>query len=45
MHELDKYFPIAKAINILLHPYGEVAIHDLKTGLIAAIYNNFQKEK
>lgn len=45
MQELSVYFSVAQAINILLHPYAEVVIHDLKTGLIAAIYNNFSKRK
>ena len=45
MHDLAIYFSVAQAINILLHPYGEIVIHDLKTGQIAAIYNNFSKRK
>lgn len=45
MHSLSLYFPVAQAISLLLHPYGEVVIHDLKTGLIAAIFNNFSKRK
>lgn len=45
MNDLAIYFSVAQAINILLHPYGEIVIHDLKTGQIAAIYNNFSKRK
>lgn len=44
-NKLHQYFPVAEAICQLLHPYGEVVIHDLKTGLIAAIYNPFSKRK
>ncbi len=45
MNDLAMYFSVAQAINILLHPHGEIVIHDLKTGQIAAIYNNFSKRK
>jgi predicted transcriptional regulator YheO len=45
MNDLAIYFSVAQAINILLHPYGEIVIHDLKTGQVAAIYNNFSKRK
>lgn len=45
MSNLDLYFPVAQAISLLLHPYGEVVIHDLITGKIAAIYNNLSKRK
>ena len=40
---MELYFSIAQAISLLLYPHGEVVIHDLKTGKIAAIYNNFSK--
>jgi predicted transcriptional regulator YheO len=43
MTTLEHYLPVAQAITILLHPHAEVVIHDLKTGKIAAIYNNFSK--
>lgn len=43
MTDLKQYFPVAQAIALLLHPHGEVVIHDLKTEKIAAIYNNFSK--
>lgn len=42
---MKEYYSIAQAICALLHPYGEVVIHDLKTGKIAAIFNNFSKRK
>lgn len=45
MARLDLYFPVAQAISLLLYPYGEVVIHDLKTGRIAAIFNPFSKRK
>lgn len=43
MTTLKHYFPVAQAIALLLHPHGEVVVHDLKTGKIVAIYNNFSK--
>lgn len=43
--DLNLYFPIAEAISLLLHPHAEVVLHDLKTGLISGIYNNFSKRK
>lgn len=43
--ELNEYFSVAEAITVLLHPHAEVVIHDLKTGKIAAIFNNFSKRK
>lgn len=39
--EIKHYLPIAKAIEMLLHPYGEVVLHDLATNTIAAIFNSF----
>lgn len=43
MSHLNLYFPVAQAISLLLHPHGEVVIHDLTTGKIAAVYNNLSK--
>ncbi len=43
--QLDPFKPIAEAISLLLAPHGEVVIHNLKTGKIAAIFNNFSKRK
>ena len=43
MSSLKEYFPVAQAMTALLHPYAEVVVHDLRTGKIAAIYNNFSK--
>lgn len=45
MTVLKEHFSVAEAITLLLHPHAEVVIHDLKTGKIAAIYNNFSKRK
>ncbi len=45
MHSLTLYFPVAQAISQLLYPYGEVVIHNLVTGEIAAIYNNLSKRE
>lgn len=36
---------IAKAIETLLYPYAEVALHDLATNRIAAIFNPLSKRK
>lgn len=43
--ELKKFFPIAQAIEKLLHPYAEVVIHDIKKNKIVALFNNFSKRK
>lgn len=43
--ELTQYFAIAEVITALFHPHVEVVIHDLRTGCIAAIFNNFSKRK
>lgn len=45
MTALNDYFSVAQSITALLHPHAEVVIHDLKTGKIAAIFNNFSKRK
>lgn len=45
MSNLDSYLSIAEAISLLLYPHAEVVLHDLKTGLIGAIYNTFSKRK
>jgi len=45
LERLAHYKPIAEAISILLYPYAEVVIHDLKTDCIAGIFNNFSKRK
>lgn len=41
--ELEKFSSVAQSISLLLYPHAEVVIHDLSTGTIAAIYNNFSK--
>ena len=43
--DFQNYFPLAQAISILLHPYGEVVVHDLRTGCIVGIFNNLSKRK
>lgn len=40
---LSHFFPIAQAIEALLHPWAEVVIHDLTSQTIAALFNNFSK--
>jgi len=42
-NELEPYKPVAEAISLLLFPHVEVVLHDLKTGCIAAIFNNLSK--
>lgn len=42
-NELVPYKPVAEAISVLLFPHAEVVLHNLKTGLIGAIFNNFSK--
>lgn len=39
------YLAIAESICQLLAPHAEVVIHDLQSGKIAAIFNNFSKRK
>ena len=43
MTDLKEYFSVAQAITLLLQPHAEVVVHNLKTGKIVAIYNNFSK--
>jgi D-arginine utilization repressor len=45
MSRLNPYCSIAEAISLLLYPHAEVVLHDLNSGLISAIYNNFSKRK
>jgi predicted transcriptional regulator YheO len=42
---MQTYHNIAEAISLLLYPHAEVIIHDLKSGLISAIFNPFSKRK
>jgi predicted transcriptional regulator YheO len=42
---LNLHFSTAEGISLLFYPHVEVIVHNLKTGLIAAIYNNFSKRK
>lgn len=43
MNDLTSYKPIAEAVTLLLYPHAEVVIHNLKSGCIEAIFNNFSK--
>lgn len=43
--ELERYIPIAQAIEALLYPHAEVVLHELKSQTIAAIFNNFSGRK
>ena len=43
--KIEKYFPIVQAVVELFHPYVEGAVHDLQTGKMVAIFNNFSKRK
>lgn len=42
---LPAYEPIAEAIARLFHPYAEVAVHDLGTDRIVALWNSFSRRK
>jgi len=39
------FLAIAQGISLLFYPHVEVVIHDLQTGQIAAIFNNFSKRR
>ena len=36
---LSAYIPVAASISALLHPHGEVVLHDLSSGKVAGIWN------
>ena len=38
---LSAYVPVAASISALLHPHGEVVLHDLASGKIAGISTTF----
>lgn len=42
---LKPYIPIIEGVVALFSPFLEVAIHDIQTGKIAAIYNNLSNRK
>ena len=42
---LRPYFPIIEGVVALFSPFLEVAIHNIQTGKIAAIYNNLSNRK
>lgn len=39
--EIKRFLSTATAIEMLLHPYAEVVLHDLATNKIVAIFNSF----
>jgi predicted transcriptional regulator YheO len=39
------YMPVCEAIAALLHPYGEVVVHDIATDRIIAIWNPYSNRK
>lgn len=41
----DQYRPFIEAIVELFHPFVEVAVHNLETGKVAAIYHNLSRRK
>lgn len=43
--ELAAQLPVLEGIVKLFHPHVEAVLHDLKTGTIAAIYNDLSKRK
>lgn len=42
---LHAYAPVAEAIARLFHPHAEVAVHDLASDRIVALWNPFSKRK
>lgn len=42
---LSAQIPILEGVAKLFYPYGEAVLHDLRSGTIAAIYNNVSKRK
>ena len=42
---LPRYAPVAEAIARLFHPYAEVAVHDLASDRIVALWNPFSGRK
>jgi predicted transcriptional regulator YheO len=38
---LQRYASVAEAICLLLYPHAEIVLHDLRTGLIAGMWNAF----
>ncbi len=43
--KVSHYSHIAKAVETLLYPYAEIALHDLATNRIVAIFNPFSQRK
>lgn len=44
-HKFRDYLAIGEAISILLHPFGEVVLHDIESGKVARIWNAFSSRK
>lgn len=40
---LKTFVPVAEALGQLLYPYAEVVIHDLESGKVAYLVNNYSK--
>ncbi|MBA3815647.1 MAG: PAS domain-containing protein [Parachlamydiaceae bacterium] len=45
MTQLSQYISVAEAISLLYYPHAEVILHDLSSGVIAALFNNFSKRE
>jgi predicted transcriptional regulator YheO len=44
-NEIKKYSLWIEAMLDMFHPFLEIAVHDLKTGKLAMLYNNLSKRK
>jgi predicted transcriptional regulator YheO len=42
---IEAFLPTAEAIQLLLYPYAEVVLHDIKQDKIVAIYHPFSKRR
>jgi D-arginine utilization repressor len=45
VNQFSTFFPMGEAVAILLHPFAEVVLHDLRTGRIVRIWNSFTERK
>lgn len=43
--KLAAQLPMLEGVTKLFHPYAEAALHDLQTGKIVALYNNFSRRR
>jgi glyoxylase-like metal-dependent hydrolase (beta-lactamase superfamily II) len=39
--EIQSFLTTAQAVEMLLHPFAEIVLHDLKTNRVVAIFNSF----